>query len=82
MDGDYLRVKNITVGYRVPNTDLFGVSSMRVYLSADNMFNFTDYPGGNPETNVYNQNDPLTQGSDYATYPLSRTVSIGMKASF
>ena len=82
MDGDYLRVKNITVGYTVPNTDAFGVSSMRVYLTADNMFNFTDYPGGNPETNVYNQSDPLTQGSDYATYPLSRTFSIGMKASF
>ena len=59
MDGDYLRVKNITVGYTVPNTDAFGVSAMRVYLTADNMFNFTDYPGGNPETNVYNQSDPL-----------------------
>ena len=83
-DGDYLRIKNITVGYTFDQETIsqVGMKNMRVYVSADNVFNSTDYPGGNPEANNSEVENSLTEGVDYAGYPLSRVVTLGLRATF
>lgn len=53
-DGSYLRVKNITLGYTLPEKwlDGAGISRARVYFSTQNPFTFTKYSGYNPEVNM------------------------------
>jgi len=50
-DSDWWRIKNITLGYNFPASILekFTISSLRVYVSGDNILLFTKYPGYNPE---------------------------------
>lgn len=58
-DLDYLRVKNISIGYSFGAKLLkrIGIQGMRIYLSGENLFTFTDFPGMDPEfsstTNYY-----------------------------
>ncbi|TJZ63547.1 SusC/RagA family TonB-linked outer membrane protein [Sphingobacterium olei] len=71
-DGDYFRIKNITVGYNVPK--LLGKLQSRVYFSAENPFTFTSYSGIDPEVG--------TTGLDVANYPLAKTYTIGLNVNF
>lgn len=84
-DGSFIRVRNITLGYSMPNVLLekIGAANMRIYVAAQNPFTFTDYSGYNPEVSGnYNGGGPLTRGEDYGTYPLSRTITMGINVGF
>lgn len=48
-DASYLRLKNLSVGYTVPEKAL-GVGTLRVYFQAQNLLTFTSYKGMDPET--------------------------------
>ena len=82
-DGSYVRLQNITIGYSLPSELLQKVklSGFRIYLSGQNLFTWTNYSGYNPEVNNYDDN-ALTPGVDYGSYPLSRTYSVGANISF
>ncbi|RAJ22074.1 TonB-linked SusC/RagA family outer membrane protein [Gelidibacter algens] len=78
-DGSYLRVKNVTLGYTL-NTDVLRktfFSSIRVYLSAQNLFTFTKYTGLDPEVN-YRGDDNSVIGTDFFTYPQAQTFTLGV----
>ncbi|MBR0560769.1 TonB-dependent receptor, partial [Neokomagataea sp. TBRC 2177] len=49
---DYLRVKNIQLGYTLPKqwTNTLKVQKLRVYCSLENFFTITSYPGLDPES--------------------------------
>lgn len=81
-DGSYLRIKNISLGYTLPDNLIKKVylKSARIYCSLQNPFTFTKYEGYNPE--VSNRSDATTNGEDYGVYPLSRTTSIGINLTF
>lgn len=81
-DGDYLRIRNITLGYSLPSstTDQWGITKARLYISLQNMFTFTKYEGYNPE--VSNRNVSTTNGEDYGVYPTAKTVSVGINLTF
>lgn len=89
-DGSYLRVRNITIGYTL--TDLIGmdkIRNLRVYLTAQNAFTFTRYPGLDPEIQA-NSNDTrglgissdLSVGIDWGTVPAARTWVAGIQIGF
>jgi len=82
--GDYYRIKNVTIGYTIPSSVLsrIKIKSLRTYVSMDNLLNFTDYPGGNPETNAHTLGDNYAQGTDYGTFPLTSTFIFGVKIGF
>ena len=82
-NGSYLRVRNITLGYRLSEKALskFSLKTVRLYLTAQNPFLFTKYSGYNPETSV-NGSDPTTPGIDQGTYPTARTFIIGINVGF
>jgi TonB-linked SusC/RagA family outer membrane protein len=77
----YLAVKNITFGYTLPVKKSKYFKSFRAYLSAQNAFIFTKYPGLNPEAGIAGLNG-LNQGRDFTGYPIPRVLSVGVNASF
>jgi TonB-linked SusC/RagA family outer membrane protein len=77
-DASHVWVKNVTFGYTFPKSLAF-INSARLYLSADNLFLLTDYPGNNPDVNM---RGGISLGIDDETYPVPRTLSIGTKLTF
>jgi TonB-linked SusC/RagA family outer membrane protein len=82
-NGSYLRVRNITLGYRLTDNTLrkLFVKSARVYVTAQNPFLITKYTGYNPEANIMGS-DPTTPGVDQGTYPTARTIIVGINFGF
>ena len=82
-DGSFLRVRNLTFGYTLPNPLLqkIKLQSARVYVTGQNLFTFTSYPWYNPETNV-NVDSATQPGIDQGTYPAVRTYTLGVNISF
>ncbi|MBK6344732.1 MAG: TonB-dependent receptor [Bacteroidales bacterium] len=82
-NGSYLRIKNISIGYSLPKTLVkkAGIKSLRVYASGQNLFTKTTYSGMDPEVNYYG-NDNIILGTDFFTYPQSRTILVGLNVGF
>ena len=82
-DGSYLRLQNISAGYTLPArlTQKVGLERARIYVAGSNLFTLTHYTGFNPEVNK-NSTDALRPGEDYCSYPLPRTVSVGLNLTF
>jgi iron complex outermembrane receptor protein len=75
-DGSYIRLQNVTLGYTFQTQF---VRSLRVYLSADNLFLITDYQGYDPEVNNFADDRGVSSvGIDYANYPRARTFTLGL----
>ena len=80
---DFLRIRNITLGYRLP-TNLLNkaeIASLRIYASANNAFLFTNYSGTDPEVST-NGNSNTTPGVDRNTVPMARSISVGINLGF
>lgn len=82
-DASYARLKNITLGYRIPLKvlDKAKIKSLRVYVSATNLWTLTDYTGYDPEANTYGQSTTLI-GIDAGGYPQAKTYQAGVTISF
>ena len=80
-DGSFLRCSDITVGYTLPKNIIkkIGLSKLRVYGSAGNLFIITGYSGYDPEIDIQSG---LTPSMDSNRYPRSRTFSFGINAAF
>ena len=81
-DGSFLRLKNVSLGYTIPSRQLrkAGISSMRVYVSADNIWTLTNYSGPDPE--VSTRNSVLTPGFDWSAYPRAYGFTAGVNITF
>ena len=68
----YLRIKNVQVGYTLPNyiSSQVKIQKLRFYISVDNLGTFT-------KMNDHSVLDPENTFSDAKNYPLQRTVSVG-----
>ena len=87
-DGSYLRLKNITLGYTLPRelTSKIGISRLRIYGRAENLFTWTKYWGFDPEIGAGWDNEAQkhrteVSGVDYGVYPQARTYTIGFNIS-
>lgn len=82
-DGSYLRLQNVSLSYQLPKGMLnkVKVSSMRVYVNAQNLYTFTNYTGLDPEIGAFNQN-ALLQNVDMGRYPSPRVVTLGTSITF
>ncbi|HZH70933.1 MAG TPA: TonB-dependent receptor [Mariniphaga sp.] len=86
-DGSYIRLKNISLGYNLPSSalDYLNVSKLRIFVSAQNIFTLTDYPGYDPEVN-YNSggstNGNRNVGLDYGSYPNAKSYTFGINIGF
>ena len=78
-DGSYMRVKNITLSYRIPDKFLV-FSNAEFYVSANNIYTLSNYLGYDPEfAYSYSQ---IHQGVDYGLTPHPRQFIAGIKIGF
>ena len=78
LNGAYLRMKNITIGYTLPSalTQKIGISRLRVYVSGDNLFEFS-------ELKKYFDPEAVTQNDSYGyVYPFNRQYTVGLNITF
>lgn len=79
-DGSYLRLKNIQLGYTLPQslTKKAFIEKLRFYVAAENLLTFTKYAGMDPEIS----SGGTSLGVDYGIYPQARTWTIGLNLTF
>ncbi|MBK6264298.1 TonB-dependent receptor [Marivirga sp. S37H4] len=82
-DGDFVRIKNLQIGYSVPQSILekAKIKKARIYLSVDNLLTLTGYSGFDPEIGVSNYN-VAAAGIDRGYYPQTRNYGGGIQVSF
>ncbi len=80
--GDYFRIKQIQLGYTLPEsiTKKALMKQLRVYMSLDDFFTFTKYPGLDPET--ASTNSTSGSGLDWGSYPTMQKVIFGVNITF
>jgi len=78
--GDYLRIKTIQLGYTLPETLLekLQIDNLRLYVSGQNLFTITNYPGLDPEV----AGSILTYGVDRVLYPKYKSFIMGVQLKF
>jgi iron complex outermembrane receptor protein len=81
-NGDYLRLANVSLGYNLTFNDK-AVKRVRVYVTGQNLYVFTNYSGFDPEVNTDKSVASVpSRGIEYTPYPRSRTFLVGLSASF
>ncbi|MBL4561558.1 MAG: TonB-dependent receptor [Labilibaculum sp.] len=82
-DGSYLRVKTLSLSYKLPKSLLSRVKlqGVKVYATGENLFTFTNYSGFDPEVNTFGGSN-TARGIDYGTYPQTRNIIFGMNVTF
>ena len=82
-DGSFLRLNTLTLGYTVPEkfTSQIGLSRLRFYATANNVFIITNYSGLDPEVST-RRKTPLTPGVDSSPFPRSRQIVFGLNLNF
>ena len=81
--GDFLKLKSLTLAYNLPKSllDEYKISSVRLYVSGQNLFIATKYPGPDPEVSS-NGNTPSAPGVDRNTVGNARTFVFGLNVGF
>jgi len=81
-DGSYARLKNVTIGYTLSG-DAFKkyFSSVRFYVSGQNLVTITKYSGLDPEIARVDAN-ANSAGIDIGRYPQPKSVIFGLNVTF
>ena len=79
--GSYFKFKQIQLGYTLPKNLLskIGISHTRFYVSLDDFFTISKYPGFDPEASA---NATTGMGVDKGAYPTSKKVVLGFNIEF
>ncbi len=80
MDANYLKIKQIQLGYNFPKSVInrILIDQLRIYASLDDWFTFTKYPGFDPEIVGVG----ASMGVDKGNYPTSKKVVFGVNVTF
>ncbi len=80
-DGSYLRLRNVVVGYTLPEqlARRMAMQSIRLYVKGTNLFTLTEFTGYTPEIGSH---DVLSNGIDYGIYPIPAFYAIGLNVTF
>ncbi|RYY57486.1 MAG: TonB-dependent receptor [Chitinophagaceae bacterium] len=77
-DGSFVRIKNLSLGYTFKN--LIGTRSARIYVSANNLYTFTNYSGYDPEVNTFGGSN-TSVGIDNLVYPQAKSFLAGIQVA-
>ena len=82
-DASFFKIKQIQLGYTLPHklVKKIAMNSLRAYISLDDWFTFTKYPGLDPETS-HAGSSASGLGIDYGSYPISKKLVFGVNVSF
>jgi TonB-linked SusC/RagA family outer membrane protein len=82
-DASFLKIRELRIEYNLPPSLLgrIGVRSTSVALFGRDLFNFTKFPGFDPEGGNLN-NGTLTPGVELAQFPSARTMGMNLTLKF
>ncbi|MCC8197752.1 MAG: TonB-dependent receptor [Tannerellaceae bacterium] len=78
--GNFFKLENVMVGYNLQPRENKFMNSMRVYLSAKNLFTITNYSGNDPSIVAVNGIDPGVDNS--GAYPQAMVFTLGVTINF
>jgi hypothetical protein len=81
-DGSYIKLKNASLGYRIPLERITNgkLSSIRLYAQATNIFTITSYTGSDPEISI--NGNSIASGKDHNSVPNATTITFGLNLNF
>jgi hypothetical protein len=82
-DGNYLSIRNITLGYNLPQNfaTRLGLQNIAVSVSADNVYTFTKFLGQDPQTTIQ-QDIYTTPGVSDFKYPNNHQYLLNINVKF
>ncbi len=82
-NASFLRLNTLTLGYTLPANLIkrVGITNLRFYVTAYNVFTVTKYSGSDPEADCIRKTN-LTPNVDYSGYPRSRQLVVGLNLNF
>lgn len=80
--GDYLKLRNITLGYTIPTNAIkkYKINTLRVYVAATNLLTLSKFSGYNPEIEIDQSSGSCL--SSFTSMPASRTFLFGLSLNF
>ena len=80
--GDYLKLRNITLGYTIPANAIkkYKINTLRVYMAATNLLTLSKFSGYNPEIEIDQSSGSCL--SSFTSMPASRTFLFGLSLNF
>ena len=81
-NGSYFKIKQIQLGYTLPKrlTQKVAIKELRFFVSLDDFFTISSYPGMDPETATTSNNGGA--GFDIGTYPTMKKCIFGASFAF
>lgn len=79
-NGNFVKLKTLTLSYKIPTSKRNFIREMNVYVMGENLFVISAYKGYNPEIGYSDGN--LQRGVDYANFPFSRKINLGLRFDF
>ncbi|HMF72670.1 MAG TPA: TonB-dependent receptor [Flavitalea sp.] len=78
----FMRIRQLQLGYTLPGSvvEKLRIKNLRVYISLDNFFTFTNYPGIDPEAGSESRGNGL--GIDRIVYPVAKKALAGITLNF
>jgi TonB-linked SusC/RagA family outer membrane protein len=84
-DASYIKLKNLSISYRLPQRIVTkaGIHGIELYVSGQNIFTITSYPGYDPEVSNadFGAHPAVAQGMETGVVPNPRTYTFGLRAS-
>jgi hypothetical protein len=83
-DADYIRLRNLQLGYTLPSNlvQRVGAQQVQLYIQGSNLLTFTNYSNPEPEIGGDTAQDAVTYGIDEGAYPTPRQYRLGVTLSF
>jgi TonB-linked SusC/RagA family outer membrane protein len=77
VDAQYIRLKSVDIGYRLPKKWLSGVkiSSARIYVSGYDLYTWANF-------DLYSQDPEITSNGSAGTYPVQKVINLGLQVGF
>jgi len=81
-NGAFFKLKQVQLGYTFPRalTQRVKINDLRIFVSLDDYFTFTKYPGADPET--ASLNNSTSRGVDSGSYPTMKKAVFGVNLTF
>ena len=81
-NGAFFKIKQVQLGYTFPRTltQRVKINDLRIFVSLDDYFTFTKYPGADPET--ASLNNSTSRGVDSGSYPTMKKAVFGVNLTF
>ncbi len=81
-NANFTKLKNLSLSYSIPQNIIGSakIRSIEVYVSGQNLFTITSYPGYDPE--LTNATSAMTQGVEMGVIPNPRSYTLGFRIGF